>query len=274
MLYTLISPHLLFSAHLVLSPFYSLPLIFRPLRFAPPPPFFSLPPPPVHRSLLLVAGIFFMYLSIVAQRYGSARIRTCLLYCRMSERLQKLFGSVARVKLLRLFLFNPRASFTFNEVAKRARVSEAEARQELALLQRVGVVERVPRSRTVRLTLNKAFEYRVALQDLLLNAPARGDDILGRLRGAGSFKLVVISGIFVGEWDGRLDLLVVGDKLNERKLRERIKQLEAEIGKEMRYALLSTEDFYYRYNMNDKLVRDVVDYSHRTVLDRLNIGLK
>lgn len=192
----------------------------------------------------------------------------------MSDRLQKLFGSVARVKLLRLFLFNPRQSFTLHDAATRARVSDSETRQELALFQRVGVVERVPRSRTIRFTLNNAFEYKVALQDLLLNAPARGGDILGRLRGAGSLKLVVISGIFVSDWDGRLDLLVVGDKLNERKLRERIKQLEAELGKEMRYALLTTENFFYRHDMNDKLVRDVLDYPHKIVLDRINIGLK
>jgi hypothetical protein len=57
-------------------------------------------------------------------------------------------------------------------------------------------------------------------------------------------------------------------------LRERIRSLEAEIGKEIRYALLSSENFYYRLNMNDKLVRDVIDYPHSIVLDRLNIGLK
>ena len=87
-------------------------------------------------------------------------------------------------------------------------------------------------------------------------------------------KLVVLSGIFVGEWDLQLDLFIVGDRMQERKLRDRIKQLEAEIGKELRFALLSSEDFYYRHNMNDKLVRDVLDYPHKIVVDKLNIRLK
>jgi hypothetical protein len=86
--------------------------------------------------------------------------------------------------------------------------------------------------------------------------------------------MIILSGIFTGEWDEGLDILIIGDKVKERPLRERVRSLEAEIGKEIRYALLSSEDFYYRLNMNDKLVRDVIDYPHSVVLDRLNIGIK
>ena len=53
-----------------------------------------------------------------------------------------------------------------------------------------------------------------------------------------------------------------------------MRKLESEIGRDLRYALLGSEDFAYRLNMNDKLVRDIMDYPHRIVFDRLNIGLK
>ncbi len=192
----------------------------------------------------------------------------------MTDELSKLFGSAARVKLLRLFLFNPRQSFTVADVAERARVSEAEARHETALFERIGLVERAARGKGIRFALNASFEYVTALQNLLLNAPARSADIVSRLRGIGSLKMVVLSGVFVEEWSGRLDILIVGDKVQERKLRERIRQLEAEIGKEMKYALLTSEELTYRLNMNDKLVRDVLDYPHKVVLDRLNFGRK
>jgi hypothetical protein len=62
--------------------------------------------------------------------------------------------------------------------------------------------------------------------------------------------------------------------IKERTLRERIKLLESEIGKEVRYTHLSTEDFFYRLNLNDRLIRDVFDYQHKIVHDRLDIGLK
>ncbi len=61
--------------------------------------------------------------------------------------------------------------------------------------------------------------------------------------------------------------------MNERILRNRVRVLEAELGKEIRYAAMSTQDFFYRLNMSDKLLRDILDYPHSIAFDRLNIGL-
>jgi hypothetical protein len=193
----------------------------------------------------------------------------------MTDTLIKLFGSAARVKLLRLFLFNPRHSFTISLAAARARVKETEARAEITMLLNVGILERSARSKTnVRYGINPRSSYITALQNLLLNTPARAQEMYERLRGAGTLKLIVVAGIFSNEWEGRLDLLIVGERINEKKLVTRIRQLEAEIGKEVRYAAMNTEDFFYRLNMNDRLVRDVFDYPHTIVHDRLDIGLK
>jgi len=192
----------------------------------------------------------------------------------MTDGLEKLFGTPARVKLLRLFLFNPRLSFTLKDIALRARVLDRDVRREINLLNVAKMIDRSTRGKGVRFGLSTKFEYTAALQNLLLNAPKRAADIVKRLRGVGTIRMIILSGIFMGEWEDRLDILVIGDKVKERMLRERIRGLEAEIGKEIRYALLNTEDFYYRLNMNDKLVRDVLDYPHTVVLDKLDIGIK
>ena len=192
----------------------------------------------------------------------------------MADALQKLFGSAARVKLLRLFLFNPRQSFTVADAAVRARVTENEVKRETNLFLKAEVIQHARRGKGTRLTLNPTFAYSAALQSLLLNAPTRGEDMITRLKGLGVVRLIILSGMFVGEWEGDIDLLVVGDKIVERKLRERIRMLESEIGKEVRYTLLTSEQFTYRMNMQDKLLRDVLDYPHKIVLDRLHIGLK
>ncbi len=192
-----------------------------------------------------------------------------------SDPLCKLFGSSARVKLLRLFLFNPRLSYTVPDAAQRSRVPERTTRREILLFTAAGLIKRARlRSAGARYGLNPDFQYLLALQNLLLNAPARGADIAERLKGSGTIKLVILSGIFLGEWDGRLDLFVVGDRMKEKKLRAAVRRLEAELGKEVRYSLLSTEQFVYRLGLSDHLVRDVLDYPHTIVLDKLNIGLK
>jgi hypothetical protein len=192
-----------------------------------------------------------------------------------SDPLAKLFGSVARVRLLRLFLFNPRSTYTVPEAAGHARVPERTARKEIQIFCNAGLVKRARlRSPGARWGLDPEFEYLGVMQDLLINAPSRAGEMVERLRGVGQLKLVVLSGIFVGEWDGRLDLFVVGDRIKDKKLRLVVRRLEAELGKEIRYSLLSTEQFQYRMGLSDRLVRDVLDYPHTIVLDRLNIGLK
>lgn len=227
-------------------------------------------------------------LPTIAEHYPDAAVGTPagtseLQYTEMADGLQKLFGSAARVKLLRLFLFNPRQSFALSDAAKRARVPDAEARREINLFMSAGIVmvsKRAARtsagkpSRGVRYILNGEFEYIAALQNLLLNAPERGKDIVERIRKTGALKMVILSGIFLGEWESSLDVFVIGDRMKETKLRDEVRKLEAEIGKEIRYTLLSSEDFFYRLNLNDKLVRDVLDYPHSIVFDKLDIGLK
>ena len=109
---------------------------------------------------------------------------------------------------------------------------------------------------------------------MLLHAPLRGNDVYSRMRATGVIKLVILAGIFTGEFENRLDLLVVGDRINERRLRTAIKLLEADTGAEIHYASLATPDFQYRLTVSDRLLRDVFDYPHRIVFDKLDMGLK
>lgn len=192
----------------------------------------------------------------------------------MADTLPKLFGSQARVKLLRLFLFNPNQSFTQADAAARAQVSSEDARREFTLFARIHLILRANRGKGVRYKLDTNFAYVSALQNLLLNSPTRTQDMLERLRTVGQIKLVILSGIFMGEWGQRLDVLVIGDKIHERKLRDTMRTLEADIGREIHYAFLPSADFLYRINMNDKLLRDVLDYPHTVVLDKLHVGVK
>jgi len=192
----------------------------------------------------------------------------------MTDPLSKLFGRAARVKLLRLFLFNPRQSFTLGDIVRRARVPLSETRKEIRLLSSIGAVERVARGKGIRFGLVYDFPYTEPLQNLLLNAPARGEDIVASIRKLGLMKLIVLSGIFTNVSGDGLDIIIVGDKVQERKLRDHVKRFESELGKELRFTILSSDDFNYRLNMNDKLIRDVFDFPHRILVDKLNIGLK
>ncbi len=195
----------------------------------------------------------------------------------MTDTLQKPFGTNSRLKLLRLFLFNPKSTFSLAEAAERSQCKISEVRSEFAVFLQIGLIKKARRGSVAaaRYHLNPNFEYTLELQNLLLNTSHHAAELYDYLRGTGAIKLIIIAGVFLGEWeDSRLDLFVVGERLNDRKMLTQVRKLESELGKELRYAALSSEQFLYRLGMNDHLLKDIFDYPHTIIFDKLNIGLK
>jgi hypothetical protein len=199
-----------------------------------------------------------------------------------ADPLSILFGSQARVKLLRFFLFNPSKEFTFEEISRRAKLVRRTARTEMNALERAEVIKKktivADNPRTGRkqkmqgFALNKSFQELQALQTFLFEtAPINGKTVMKHLRKAGPVDFVVAAGIFVRDFDQRLDLMIAMKKLSETKVETAIRSLEAELGVEIRYSVMSSEDLKYRVGMYDKLTRDVFDYPHVILTDRIGI---
>lgn len=202
--------------------------------------------------------------------------------------LVKLFGSSARIKILRLFLFNSEESFSIKEVTDRARITPSEAKKEVALLLSIGLIKKKAFSKEVNVIVRKKpavkkikgigyaldgkFPYLTSLKNLLITVSLHdNNDLVERFSKAGRLKLVIVAGVFIQDWESRVDLLIVADGLNISKLDGVIKNLESEIGKEIRYSAFETPDFEYRIGIYDKLVRDILDFPHMTLVDRIDI---
>ena len=176
--------------------------------------------------------------------------------------LSKIFGSPARVKIMRLFLLNPDKGFKGKEVAKRSRVNSDPARRELKMLSSIGFIKRKGQA----WSFDPDFEYAPEIEGLLVNADTLDKKSIAEdFRKIGRVKLLILSGIFIKNKDSRVDLLVVGDKMRRNKIEEEVKRLEAEIGMELVYATFDTREFIYRLNMYDKLVRDILDFPHEVI---------
>ncbi|MCB9810577.1 MAG: hypothetical protein H6779_01875 [Candidatus Nomurabacteria bacterium] len=200
----------------------------------------------------------------------------------MSDPLSILFGSTARVKLLRFFLFNPSKEFTFDDMCRRARLVRRTARTEISALEKAGVITsrmsqtllpgKTKKTKVLSYALNKKFPELQALQTFLFEtAPIDGKNLLRHLRKAGPVDFVVVAGVFVREFEQRLDVLLAMKKLSQSKVESAIRSLEAEIGIEIRFAAMTSEDLLYRVGMYDKLTRDIFDYKHQILVDRIGV---
>ncbi|MEK7515947.1 MAG: helix-turn-helix domain-containing protein [Patescibacteria group bacterium] len=188
------------------------------------------------------------------------------------EPLAKLFGSPARLKTIRLFVFNKGSALTLAEVAQKTKLSNSSARRELSDLIASGLVRKKGTVSPLRYQTNSNFEQLGAL-DLFIRdtTNVRPQSMTASLRKAGVLRLVALSGFFTGVLEAQIDLLVVGDRLEERVLAAVVRSLEAELGHEIRYASFTTEDFRYRLGVYDRLLRDVFDYPHRLLVDKIGV---
>lgn len=187
--------------------------------------------------------------------------------------LARLFGSFPRLKLLRLFLFNDDVSFTAADASFRTKVTKDQARKEIAVLVAAGVVKKQVKAGKGSFALNKKFPHYESLQTFLRTSTNLSDtDVVSSLKRAGSLRLVVLTGMFTGSIESKIDLLVVGDRLEERPLENAVHALEAELGRELRFTSFSTEDFRYRLGVYDRLLRDVFDYPNRILLDKIGLS--
>jgi hypothetical protein len=186
--------------------------------------------------------------------------------------LSRLFGSSARIKLLRLFLFNDDLSFTLPDIAFRTKTPADSVRKELRALIAAGVVKKKSGKMGVTYGASRKFPYYDALQSFVRSTTNLSDsNMVNTIKRSGSVRLVVLSGLFTGVPETKVDMLVVGDRLDDRTLDASVRTLEAELGRELRFASFTTEDFRYRRGVYDRLLRDIFDFPHRILLDRIGI---
>ncbi len=204
---------------------------------------------------------------------------------RTKEILAKLLGSAIRLKLIRLFLLNPKEVFSLKDISKRARAGNQSGRREISILKNTGlikpgseyteVIKAKNKKRKKKIhgwKLNESFPLLFALKNFVLDsAPVSKDQILKKLQKAGRLKLVVLSGFFCEGGGSRVDILIVGDGIKRGALEKIVRNIEVETGKELTYVAFNTKDFTYRMGVYDRLIRDIFDYPYEKLLDKIGI---
>jgi len=199
--------------------------------------------------------------------------------------LEQLFESQAKVKILKFFFRNSRGLFQPKEIFKRLRTNATILRHELTKLENADLLKqkkawltfetksgKIRKEKKMVYYLNPAFDFIHELKNLVLKSTiASKDDLVNSARKLGNVKLLLLAGLFTGDDAARADLLIVGDKLNHRRLNNFVKDLEAEVGRELNCAIMNTKEFNYRYDMYDRFVRDLITGKSEILINRVNL---
>ena len=192
----------------------------------------------------------------------------------MSEILENLFGSKEKTRILRFFLQNPEQEYAAADVAKRNMLRVSKVKTELSNLAKIKFVLIRIRQGKKYFILNQNFIFYPELKNLVAK-----DNIypqsksLKKIKDVGNVKLALISGAFINYHKSKADMILVADDISRSRLKNVMNNLEAEIGKEVDFALMSGEEFKYRLNMLDKFILEFLEGPHEEVINKIT-GLR
>lgn len=195
---------------------------------------------------------------------------------------EQLFGSKTRVKLLRLFYSNPNRSFYVREITRKIDEQINSVRRELSNLLQIGIITSDTTNNRLYYEVNQKYEFYDPLRaifggvQLQPDAPvadqkqkkvaAPSNDTL-ELQELGNIHVALYTGQFTRDESTGVDLLIVGD-VNPNKLQKFVNELESKEGKEIRYAVLSLDDFKYREQIKDRFVVSIQSAKKQVLIDK------
>jgi hypothetical protein len=197
--------------------------------------------------------------------------------------LEHLFGSKTRLKLMRLFFRKPDESFYVRELTRLLDVQINAIRRELNLLIKSGLVKEAVKGKNRLETkagsrLRKYYQIdRTSilfpeLQALLVKAQILGEQVFTKeiIDKVGSIKLFLLTGQFTAAVNSPSDILIVGD-IKQKTLARLITKYEKEFGFEIRYTVMTEEEFFDRRNVMDKFLFSLFEAENMKVINELNI---
>lgn len=192
--------------------------------------------------------------------------------------IDQLFGSKTRVKLLQLFYGNPNRSFYVREITRKIDEQINSVRRELANLLSIGIITSDGTNNRLYYEVNQEFEFYSPLSEIFSGTVTKKDDkkntqatvVVDSLKALGNVELALYTGQFTRDERTGIDFLLVGD-INQTQLAKYITDLEKKEGKEIRYTVMTLDDFRYREQIKDRFIANVFAAKTQVIADKQNI---
>ncbi len=176
--------------------------------------------------------------------------------------LKKVFGSGARVKLLKQFLLNPEEEFFIRELTRILDEQINSLRRELENLESIGMLKSREKNRKKYYHVNPHFPLLHEFTSIIRKTDEGNQNLLKKLSKLGDVDLCVLTGQFV-DTKSDIDLFVVGS-VKESDLGVFVKEQFA--GEDVKFGVMTREDFLYRITLKDKFVMNLFGNKDNLIL--------
>ncbi|MFZ1323562.1 MAG: transcriptional regulator [Candidatus Saccharimonadales bacterium] len=199
---------------------------------------------------------------------------------------EQLFGSKTRVKLLKLFYSNPNRSFYVREITRKIDEQINSVRRELSNLLSIGIIASDTTNNRLYYEVNQGYEYYQPLSvifggaEMVMEtgeaaaavAPPKKqvDPETAELTALGNVEAVIYTGQFTRDESSGIDMLIVGD-VNQTKLSKFMAALEEKEKKDIRYVVMTPDEFAYRRQVKDRFITTVLNAKKQVAIDKKQI---
>jgi hypothetical protein len=183
------------------------------------------------------------------------------------DTIPRILDSDKQSGVIAFFLISPPRGFSMKELAKRLHTSERSLKPILNTFERLSLVTEFKKDRQTFYLINEKHKLLPAIkQSLLKNQKHYEDELFSAIKKLGEIKGAFLSGVFVGQSQLPVDLLLVG-KVNLKKLDAFLDNLKKVMGVEINYSVMPLEEFQLRRDTFDRFIRDIFDYRHIVIVD-------
>ena len=188
----------------------------------------------------------------------------------MKNQLEILFGSRERWRLIKFFLLNSKGEFFAKDLIEKNKLGLKEATLVLSQLAKSRFLAGCSKQGKKAYSLNKEFPFLEELRNLVIRSNVFPQcESLEKIKNLGDVKLAIISGSFINYPRAKTDLLIVGDALSQARVKHLLEDLEAEMGRELNYSIMTLAEFKYRANMFDRFILEMIESPHEVVVNKL-----
>jgi len=223
--------------------------------------------------------------------------------------LSKLFGSKARVRILKNFLLHPDDKFYIRQLSRDLELQINSVRRELDNLEKFGLlrssfdedilekkgeeeeyvlitsVTDIKKKRADKrkkeeaspvrqdkkyYTVDKEFVLFKEIKALIVKSQLLYEkDFIDKIETVGKIKLLILSGFFVNEDNSSVDIFVVG-KIEKDKLLKIISELESDLGREINFCALDFKEYKYRRDMTDVFLYSILEGKNIVMINEID----
>lgn len=189
--------------------------------------------------------------------------------------IEQLFGSKTRVKLLQLFCSNPNRSFYVREITRKIDEQINSVRRELANLLSIGIIKSDTNNNRLYYEVDQDYPYFKPLTEIFgsgtmtaaaPDAPSVEAEAQ-ELKQLGKVELAILTGQITRDERSGVDAIFVGD-INPTQVAKYIAELEEKEGIELRYTVMTGDEFNYRQEVNDRFLSLVLESKKQVLVDK------